>query len=170
MRRRSLRSPVRNPAGADHAVPDRPGNRERRAPATTPGPCSSSTTGRSATTWTATATAAAPPPPRRLARDLRDLIDAHIVTGITLDQAARTLHAHPTHLVRAFTATYGLPPRLYLTGRRIDRARGQVAGGVGFYDQAHLNRHFRRYLGTTPVRYLRDATGHRPRDPVDSPG
>ncbi|MEV0430910.1 AraC family transcriptional regulator [Micromonospora sp. NPDC050495] len=109
------------------------------------------------------------PPPRHLARDLRDLLDAHTVTGISLDQAAQQLHAHPTHLVRAFAAAYGLPPHAYLTGRRIDRARSlllagrsaaQVANEVGFYDQAHLNRHFKRYLGTTPVRFLRANRQH----------
>jgi AraC-like DNA-binding protein len=25
--------------------------------------------------------------------------------------------------------------------------------GVGFYDQAHLTRHFKRHVGTTPGRY-----------------
>jgi len=29
----------------------------------------------------------------------------------------------------------------------------QVAAGVGFHDQAHLTRHFRRHVGTTPARY-----------------
>ena len=28
----------------------------------------------------------------------------------------------------------------------------QVAAGVGFHDQAHLTRHFKRYVGTTPAR------------------
>lgn len=104
------------------------------------------------------------PPPSHLARDLRDIIDSHVVTGIILDHVARQLRTHPTHLVRAFTAAYGLPPHAYLTGRRIDMARSllltglspaQVASEVGFYDQAHLNRHFKRYLGTTPVRFLK---------------
>jgi transcriptional regulator GlxA family with amidase domain len=33
-----------------------------------------------------------------------------------------------------------------------------VATTAGFYDQAHLNRHFRRYLGTTPARFARHPT------------
>jgi len=49
-----------------------------------------------------------------------------------------------------------------LTGRRVDRARrllldgapaAEVAAAAGFTDQAHLTRHFKRYLGTTPSRY-----------------
>jgi AraC-like DNA-binding protein len=102
------------------------------------------------------------PPPARLAQDLRDLLDERLVTGITLRDAAGLLGAHPTHLVRAFTAAFGLPPHAYLTARRVDRARGlllagqpaaDVAPAVGFYDQAHLSRHFKRHLGTTPGRF-----------------
>jgi AraC-like DNA-binding protein len=98
----------------------------------------------------------------RLATQLRELLDAHVVAGVALAEAARELGAHPVHLVRAFTAAYGVPPHAYLTGRRIDLARrlllsGQTAARTavlaGFYDQAHLTRHFRRYLGTTPSRF-----------------
>jgi AraC-like DNA-binding protein len=28
-----------------------------------------------------------------------------------------------------------------------------VAADVGFHDQAHLTRHFRHHVGTTPARY-----------------
>jgi AraC-like DNA-binding protein len=99
---------------------------------------------------------------QRLARELRDLVDAHIDTGLTLDQARAILHADPAHLVRTFTREFGMPPHKYLTGRRIERARrllldgmrpADVAVSVGFHDQSHLNRHFKRMLATTPARY-----------------
>ncbi|MGG7569625.1 helix-turn-helix domain-containing protein [Streptomyces sirii] len=98
----------------------------------------------------------------RLAAELRGLLDSLIPAGISLQEAAAVLHAHPTHLIRCFKQTYGLPPHAYLTGRRIDRARrllldgrrpAEVASAVGFHDQAHLNRHFTRHVGTTPGRY-----------------
>ncbi|NJQ01829.1 helix-turn-helix transcriptional regulator [Streptomyces zingiberis] len=106
-----------------------------------------------------------PPPPRGLANHLRDLLDERLLPGVTLDEAARLLHAHPTHLVRAFAAAFGIPPHRYLTARRVDRARrllldglppAEVATAVGFHDQPHLTRHFRRHLGTTPGRYARN--------------
>ncbi len=74
----------------------------------------------------------------------------------------RTLGASPTHLVRAFTRTFGVPPHAYLVGRQVDAARrlildgvppAEVAAATGFHDQPHLNRHFRRYVGTTPGRF-----------------
>ncbi|WP_307868254.1 AraC family transcriptional regulator [Umezawaea beigongshangensis] len=107
------------------------------------------------------------PPPRGvpgLAARLRDLLDERVRDGLALDEAAALLHAHPAHLVRAFTAEFGIPPHRYLTGRRLDAARrlllagqrpAEVATEVGFYDQSHLTRHFARLLGTSPARYAR---------------
>ncbi|MBB4686311.1 AraC family transcriptional regulator [Amycolatopsis jiangsuensis] len=104
------------------------------------------------------------PPDRTLADDLRDLLDEHLPAALTLAEAADVLDAHPGHLVRAFGRRFGLPPHRYVTGRRVDRARrlllegtppATVATAAGFTDQAHLTRHFRRYLGTTPARYAR---------------
>jgi AraC-like DNA-binding protein len=97
-----------------------------------------------------------------LADRLRALLDSRSPAGLPLAEAARLLHAHPAHLVRAFTREYGLPPHRYLTGRRVDLARrlllaghppAEVATAAGFYDQSHLSRHFSRMLGTTPARY-----------------
>jgi AraC-like DNA-binding protein len=101
-------------------------------------------------------------PVSRLAHDFRDLLDAHVVTGITLPDAASQLHAHPAHLVRSFSREFGIAPHQYLLTRRVDHARGLILAGnplsavasdAGFYDQAHLSRSFKRVLGITPGRY-----------------
>ncbi|WP_214103790.1 helix-turn-helix domain-containing protein [Acrocarpospora catenulata] len=103
-----------------------------------------------------------------LARHLRDLLDARLRDGISLDEAARLLHRHPTHLIRAFTREFGMAPHQYQISRRVDLARqlllqglppGTVAAETGFYDQPHLNRHFKRILGVTPARFA--ASGRR---------
>jgi AraC-like DNA-binding protein len=104
------------------------------------------------------------PPPRGVADDLHDLLDDRLVSGLTLEEAAGLMQATPTSLVRSFTKRFGIPPHLYLTGRRVELARelllagmpaGAVAAEAGFYDQSHLNRHFKRMLGITPARYAR---------------
>jgi AraC-like DNA-binding protein len=107
------------------------------------------------------------PPDRRdpsVASRLRAVLDGHVPAGITLDEASKLVHAHPAHLVRAFSREYGMPPHRYLTGRRVDLARrylldgyppAEVATLAGFYDQSHLNRHFRRMLGVTPASFVR---------------
>ncbi|GAA3125741.1 AraC-like DNA-binding protein [Kribbella aluminosa] len=94
-----------------------------------------------------------------VAGQLRDLLDAQVAEGITLEEAAKVVHAHPVHLVRAFGRQYGMPPHRYLTGRRVDLARrylldgypaAEVATLAGFYDQSHFTRHFKKVLGVTP--------------------
>jgi AraC-like DNA-binding protein len=102
-----------------------------------------------------------------LARRLQDLLDAHVVPGLTLDKASVELGAHPAHLVRTFRKATGVPPHRYLIGRRLDLARrllllghqpAGVAAQVGFYDQAHMTRHFKRLLGVTPGAFASSAT------------
>jgi AraC-like DNA-binding protein len=124
------------------------------------------------------------PMPAGAADALRDHLDAHRFERQTLADVARELGWTPTHLVRSFTAAFGIPPHRYLVSRRIDEARrrlldGQppadVAVAVGFHDQAHLSRHFTTHLATTPGRYQRSrgpvgrARGTSPR-PRPSPG
>jgi AraC-like DNA-binding protein len=100
----------------------------------------------------------------RLARHVRERLDRDVAEVPTLGALADDLDAHPTQLVRAFSREFGLPPHRYVTGRRVDRARrllldgmpaADVAVEVGFHDQAHLIRHFRRTLGVTPGAYTR---------------
>lgn len=97
-----------------------------------------------------------------LAHRLKGMLDDRLFETFTLAEAAEVLGAHPSHLVRAFSRAYGIPPHRYVTGRRIDHARRLLLGGwapaeaavaSGFYDQAHLTRHFHRTLGVTPAAF-----------------
>ncbi|MFG2991232.1 AraC family transcriptional regulator [Streptomyces sp. NPDC048257] len=104
-------------------------------------------------------------PGAQVAVRLRELLDARVAEGITLEEAAAELgYPHPTHLIRSFKAAYGMPPHAYLTARRVAVARRLLLAGVrpaeaavaaGFYDQAHLTRHFGRHVGISPARYAR---------------
>ncbi|MFF1653557.1 helix-turn-helix domain-containing protein [Streptomyces sp. NPDC058255] len=107
-------------------------------------------------------TAEPPRPDRPLAHRLRELLDERLEQGIALDEASRLVHAHPAHLVRAFSGAYDIAPHQYLMSRRVDRARrllldggkpAEVATATGFYDQSHLTRHFKRLVGVTPGNY-----------------
>ena len=101
-----------------------------------------------------------------LARRFRELLDALLPETISLEAAAELLNTHPSHLARTFSRAFGISPHRYVTGRQLERARElllrghpavEVARETGFFDQAHLTRHFRRYLGTTPAAFARGA-------------
>lgn len=85
--------------------------------------------------------------------------------GSRLSYLARTMGVSPRTLRGTWQAEVGLSPREALSIGRIHRAVhlaleepgrtwSRVAGRVGFYDQSHLIRDFRRYLGETPASFL----------------
>ncbi len=65
-------------------------------------------------------------------------------------------------LLRAFKHQYGLPPHAYLMDEKIKRAKvmlksgqeiAQVAYDLGFTDQAHFQKHFKKRIAVTPKYY-----------------
>jgi AraC-like DNA-binding protein len=97
-------------------------------------------------------------------RRVRDYLDTHAADPVTLAALADLAGMSASHLVRTFTAGTGLPPHTYLTQLRVARAKrllargippGEVAQLVGFYDQSHLTRHFKRIVGVPPAQYAR---------------
>ena len=86
--------------------------------------------------------------------------------AVPLTELAQHAGVSPFWLSRRFHAQLGLPPSVYQRQLRVDRARAylrrgwplaDVATACGFYDQAHLHRHFRRMTGVTPGGYARPA-------------
>lgn len=101
----------------------------------------------------------------REARAACDLLHARMVDPPSLGELANLVGTSRFALLRAFRARYGLPPHAYLNQLRVRRARTLLDGGmpaaavaaaVGFADQAHLSRHFRRVVGLAPGRYQRN--------------
>lgn len=93
----------------------------------------------------------------------RAYIDAHYQQNITLDDLARLVYLSPFHLVRLFRLEVGLPPHLYLTQVRVERAKRLLAVGlpiatvaqeVGFAHQSHLTHQFKRIVGVPPGQYV----------------
>ncbi|MFH9068570.1 AraC family transcriptional regulator [Streptomyces alboflavus] len=97
-----------------------------------------------------------------IALAVRDRLADDVLTPPTLAQLAAELGLSRYQLLRAFRTTMGMPPYAWLAQHRVSRARAllesglrpaAVAGRVGFADQAHLTRWFRRVLGVTPAAY-----------------
>jgi AraC-like DNA-binding protein len=105
-----------------------------------------------------------PGPEPHLAGQLRELLDECLAEPVTLGAAAAQLGRSVPHLVRSFTREFGVSPHAYLIGCRVDAARrallqgarpADVATDLGFYDQAHFTRHFKRHLAVTPARFAK---------------
>ncbi len=93
---------------------------------------------------------------------LRLLLDEETAEPLTLDEVASRLGRSKPHLIRSFTAAYGVAPHAYLIGKRVERARkllldgvapSDVAHRVGFYDQSHFSRHFKRHTSVPPATF-----------------
>jgi AraC-like DNA-binding protein len=95
----------------------------------------------------------------------RLILEQRMADPPSLEKLAAELGTSPFALLRAFRATYGMPPHAWLTDARVRRARGLLDAGtapaeaavaVGFTDQPHLNRHFGRIVGVPPGAYQRE--------------
>ncbi|WP_224366848.1 AraC family transcriptional regulator [Hyalangium versicolor] len=99
-------------------------------------------------------------------RRARDYLEAHPGENVTLEHLANLAGLSVFHFVRVFRREVGLPPHAYQIELRVRRARellrqglppGQVAAALGFSDQSHLTREFKRRIGLTPGRYAASA-------------
>lgn len=104
---------------------------------------------------------------RGIASRARDAIEATLDEDIGLARLAALAGTDRFRLHRSFKMAYGLAPHAWLVQRRLNRARGLLAGGMapaeaaaaaGFADQSHLGRWFRRAFGMTPAAYRRACT------------
>jgi len=91
----------------------------------------------------------------------RYLLD-HLADNVSLERLSSVAGVSPFHLARCFRDAVGLPPHEFVLNVRIERCRQLIASGwsiadaasaLGFADQAHLTRRFRRQVGVTPGRY-----------------
>lgn len=92
-----------------------------------------------------------------------EMIDAHVQTSPTaqfsISEIADEVGLNANYLIQCFTKSLGMPPRKYLIFKKICCAKKLMARGdspleaalaLGFYDQAHFIRHFRKVMGVTP--------------------
>ena len=126
------------------------------------------------------------PPRRPLARGglsggvrrrVLELMDARADSQLSIDELAREAGLSPAHFARAFKQSVGRAPHQHLVSLRLERARrlleapdaglSDVAQRVGFADQAHFTRFFKRQFGVTPGAFVRARRhGSRPNDKI----
>ena len=90
---------------------------------------------------------------------------------IVVERLAGELGCSRRHLAAGFREQVGLPPKAVARVLRFRRALrlldaagglplGQIAPDCGYYDQAHLNRDFRRLAGATPTELAARRASH----------
>jgi AraC-like DNA-binding protein len=98
----------------------------------------------------------------RKVAEIRDRLTADLRCAPSLRELAAGVELSPFHMLRVFRDATGFPPHAWLVLERVCRARhllaagvapAQVASGVGFADQAHLTRWFKRVTGVTPAAF-----------------
>lgn len=101
-------------------------------------------------------------PPRALRR-VREYIEAHLASNISIQMLAGIAGVSMYHFARAFKQSEGITPHGYLVRCRVQRAQqlladtelslAQIARASGFSDQSHCARRFQEQLGVTPSGY-----------------
>jgi AraC family transcriptional regulator len=96
-------------------------------------------------------------------------IDEHFRQDVGLAELASLTKLSQSRFARGFRVSTGIPPYTWALRRRVEAAEqllvssnmplSRIAVQVGFADQSHLTKVFRRTLGTTPAAWRRDRKG-----------
>lgn len=93
---------------------------------------------------------------------IQQYLAEHYADDVSISDLALVTGFSPYHLIHVFTAALGLSPHAYLNQVRISRAKQLLAAGgglaeaalaVGFADQSHFQRWFKKIVGVTPGQY-----------------
>lgn len=89
----------------------------------------------------------------------------HFAEDLSIPLLADKVHLSVRQFQRAFQHHFKMPPSRYLTRMRIlaacdalaDGLRpvAEISGAVGFGDESHFGRQFKRHIGVTPLQYRR---------------
>jgi len=94
---------------------------------------------------------------------VKDYLNKNYWKNISVEDMAEVAQLSRFHLMRTFRRRVGLSLHAYLTQIRIEAAKKflsegasivDVASDIGFTDQSHFTRHFKKITGVTPGQYL----------------
>ena len=104
-------------------------------------------------------------PSNALIQRVIDYIHDNLDQQLTLAELSFIANMSSYHFARIFKRATGMAPHQYVIYTRIERAKdlllqgkfsiAEVAMRVGFFDQSHFTRYFKRIVGVTPQTLLR---------------
>jgi AraC-like DNA-binding protein len=106
-----------------------------------------------------------------IVKDACDYIGTNLNRVIKLNEIAARTHMSPFYLNRIFREEIGVPPYTYLLQTRIKKSIDllmktdsitEAAFCLGFSDQSHFTRLFKKDVGITPKQFLNINSIHRP--------
>ncbi|MBZ9710842.1 AraC family transcriptional regulator [Mesorhizobium sp. ESP7-2] len=97
----------------------------------------------------------------RGARKVQDFLRENFTRKLTLAEMAAVCALSPSHFVRAFARTFGVPPHQYVLDLRLDLAErlladsrmtiADIAHSCGFSSQSHFTTVMKKYRQVTPL-------------------
>lgn len=102
--------------------------------------------------------------PQYKLQQIIDYIHDYIDSDLSLNELANSVQMSPHYFSRLFKETTEFTPHQYVIRCRIERAKdllkkgkssiAEIAIKVGFVDQSHLHRYFKRLVGITPKAFF----------------
>lgn len=97
---------------------------------------------------------------------IKEYLQEHYLDKVTLDDLEKVAGLNKFYLGRLFKKEFNISPHAYQTllrinfakkELRVNRAPGDVAAKLGFFDQSHFIKAFKCYVGATPESYRKTA-------------
>lgn len=102
-----------------------------------------------------------------IVKNMQNYILENLEYSLSIDEIAKELGYNKSYLIRVFKKQIGLTPQSFIRNQRVNKAKSliinsqvtnfsQLAQNVGFFDQSHLNRSFKKVYGKNPKFYKKD--------------
>ena len=94
-----------------------------------------------------------------------ELINDNLYEALNLDTLCNSVNLSKYHFLRVFKRELGLTPHQYIINQRIEKAKNLISKGhsiveaaleVGFKDQSHFNRNFKRFYDYSPTQLIKN--------------
>ncbi len=99
-----------------------------------------------------------------LLKEIENYIDKNIQEQISIGDISKNISYDESYITRVFKKKYGLTPHAFIINKRIQKAKeklasseninlAQLSNEVGFYDQSHFSKVFKKVFAMTPNKY-----------------